>query len=244
LIDAEPEVRDPERSLPPPKRFDLTIHDLSFRYGPDEPLVLDGLHLTIAHGQHLALVGPSGSGKSTLVNLLTRFWDYREGEILLAGQPLRDYRQEDVRRIIAVVSQQTHLFNTTIRDNLRLAKEEAADGELIMACQKAQLHDFIETLPQGYGTFIGENGLLLSGGQRQRLSLARAILKDAPIVVLDEATAHLDAVTERAVMVALDEFLAGRTAIVIAHRRPLLAGCDRVLGLRDGRLTSEDATRL
>jgi ATP-binding cassette subfamily B protein len=111
---------------------------------------------------------------------------------------------------------------------------------LVAACQKAQLHDFIETLPEGYGTFIGENGLLLSGGQRQRLALARAILKDSPIVILDEATAHLDAVTERAVLEALDEFLTGRTALIIAHRRPLLGRCDRVLTLRDGRLMSEE----
>jgi len=187
-------------------------------------------------------VGPSGSGKSTLVNLLVRFWDYHEGQILLGGRELRDYGQEDVRRVMAVVSQQTHLFNTTIRDNLRLANEEATDEALIAACQKAQLHDFIETLPLGYGTFIGENGLLLSGGQRQRLALARAILKDAPIVILDEATAHLDAVTEQEVMAALDEFLTGRTALIIAHREPLLRGCDRVLTLRDGRLHHEDET--
>jgi ATP-binding cassette subfamily C protein CydC len=140
--------------------------------------------------------------------------------------------------MMAVVSQQTHLFNTTIRDNLRLANEDATDDQLIAACRKAQLHDFIETLPQGYGTFIGENGLLLSGGQRQRLALARAILKDAPIVILDEATAHLDALTERAVMEALDEFLTGRTALIIAHREPLLGGSDLVRTLREGRLTS------
>ena len=240
LIDAQPEVREPDRPLPLPDRFDLEIRDLSFRYAPGEPLVLDRLNVTIAQGQRVALVGPSGSGKSTLVKLLVRFWDYQEGQILLGGRALRDYSPEDVRRVMAVVSQQTHLFNTTIRDNLRLADEDATDEALVAACQKAQLHDFIETLPEGYGTFIGENGLLLSGGQRQRLALARAILKDSPIVILDEATAHLDAVTERAVLEALDEFLTGRTALIIAHRRPLLGGCDRVLTLREGRLMSEE----
>ncbi|MFN2221696.1 MAG: thiol reductant ABC exporter subunit CydC [Candidatus Promineifilaceae bacterium] len=243
LIDDQPDVRDSDRPLPPPDRFDLEIRDLSFRYAPDEPPILDGLNLTISQGQRVALVGPSGSGKSTLVKLLVRFWDYREGQILLGGNELRDYRQEDVRQAMAVVSQQTHLFNTTIRDNLRLAKEDATDEALVAACQKAQLHDFIETLPLGYGTYIGENGLLLSGGQRQRLALARAILKDAPIVILDEATAHLDAVTERAVMEALDEFLAGRTALIIAHRQPLLGECDRILTMRDGRLMPADQVK-
>jgi ATP-binding cassette subfamily C protein CydC len=237
LIDAQPEVQDPDHPLPPPDRFDLAIRDLSFRYSLDEPPVFDGLNLTIEHGQRVALVGPSGSGKSTLVNLLVRFWDYHRGQILLGGRPLHDYQQEDVRQAIAVVSQQTHLFNSTIRDNLRLAKEDATDDELVAACQKAQLHEFIETLPLGYATLIGENGLLLSGGERQRLSLARAILKDAPIVILDEATAHLDAVTERAVMEALDEFLIGRTALIIAHRRPLWTRCDRVLFLDEGRVS-------
>jgi ATP-binding cassette subfamily C protein CydC len=237
LIDARPDVQDPDRPLLPPDRFDLAIRDLSFCYSLDEPPVLDGLNLTIAQGQRVALVGPSGSGKSTLVNLLVRFWDYHQGQILLGGRPLRDYRQEDVRQAIAVVSQQTHLFNSTIRDNLRLAKEDATDDELVVACQKAQLHDFIETLPLDYATLIGENGLLLSGGERQRLSLARAILKDAPIVILDEATAHLDAVTERAVMEALGEFLTGRTALIIAHRRPLWTRCDRVLFLDEGRVS-------
>ena len=144
-----------------------------------------------------------------------------------------------VRRAIAVVSQQTHLFNSTIRDNLRLVNEDATDEDLVTACQKAQLHDFIETLPLGYGTFIGENGLILSGGERQRLSLA--ILRDVPILILDEATAHLDALTERAVMEALETFMTGRTAPIFAHRRPVLVDCDRVLTLDGGRLPSEEA---
>jgi ABC-type multidrug transport system fused ATPase/permease subunit len=238
LIDAEPEVQDPGQPIRSPERFDLEIRDLSFRYAPDEPLVLDRLNLKITQGERVALVGPSGAGKSTLVNLLIRFWDYEQGQILLGGTDLRGYRQEDVRQAIAVVSQQTHLFNSTIRDNLRLANDDATDEELVVACQKAQLHDFVETLPMGYGTFIGENGLLLSGGERQRLSLARAILRDAPILILDEATAHLDALTERAVLGALDEFMIGRTALIIAHRQPVLDGCDRVLILDKGKLTT------
>jgi ATP-binding cassette subfamily C protein CydC len=141
--------------------------------------------------------------------------------------------------MIAVVSQQTHLFNSTIRDNLRLAKADASEEDIIIACRQAQIHDFIERLPLGYSTLIGENGLLLSGGERQRLSLARAILKDAPILVLDEATAHLDAVTERNLMHALDAFIVGRTTLIIAHHQPMLAYCDRVLTLEEGKLCDE-----
>ncbi|UCG23081.1 MAG: thiol reductant ABC exporter subunit CydC [Chloroflexota bacterium] len=237
LIDAEPDVQDPDRPAAAPVHFGLEVRDLSFGYGPDQIRALHRLSFEVGQGERLAIVGPSGAGKTTLVNLLVRFWDYDEGQILLGGRDLRDYRQEDVRRAIAVVSQQTHLFNSTIGDNLRLAKEDATEEQMIAACRKAQLHDFIQGLPLGYGTMIGENGLLLSGGERQRLSLARAILKDAPILILDEATAHLDAVTERAVMEALDQFMTARTALIIAHRQPMLAQCDRVLALNQGKLS-------
>ncbi len=238
LINAKPAVQDPLRPLLPPGHFNLDIRDLSFRYNLDQPLVLDGLNLTINQGERVALVGPSGAGKSTLVNLLVRFWEYEQGQILLGGRELRDYHQEDVRRMIAVVSQQTYLFNSTIRDNLRLAKEDATDAELVAACHLAQLHDFIERLPLGYGTFIGENGLLLSGGERQRLSLARAVLKDAPILILDEATTHLDPLTERALVAAMEAFMIGRTTLMIAHRRPMLSDCDRLMVLEHGKVTA------
>jgi ATP-binding cassette subfamily C protein CydC len=239
LIDAPPAAWDPVQPAPPPRRFGLEIQNLSFRYAPDQPLALDGLSFSIAPGERVAIVGPSGAGKSTLVNLLARFWDYEEGRICLDGRDLRDYQADDVRQKIAVVSQQTHLFNSTIRDNLRLAKADASETEIIDACRQAQIHDFIERLPLGYSTLIGENGLLLSGGERQRLSLARAILKDAPILVLDEATAHLDAVTERNLMHALDAFIVGRTTLIIAHHQPMLAYCDRVLTLEEGKLCDE-----
>jgi ABC-type multidrug transport system fused ATPase/permease subunit len=235
LIDAPPAAQDPEQPAPPPTPFGLEIHNLSFRYAPGQPLALDDLSFNIAPGERVAIVGPSGAGKSTLVNLLVRFWDYEEGHICLNGHDLRDYRADDVRRMIAVVSQQTHLFNSTIRDNLRLAKSDANEAEIIAACRQAQIHDFIEHLPLGYSTLIGENGLLLSGGERQQLSLARAILKNAPILILDEATAHLDAVTERKLMHALDAFMVGRTTLIIAHHRPILAYCNRLLTLEEGK---------
>jgi ATP-binding cassette subfamily C protein CydC len=238
LIDAPPPIHDPKNPAPWPSQFGLDFYNLTFRYAPDQPPALADLNVSIAPGESVALVGPSGAGKSTLINLLVRFWDYDTGQICLNGRDLHEYRAEEVRQMIAVVSQQTHLFNSTVRDNLRLAKADATDDEIEAACRQAQIHEFISGLPLGYGTVIGENGRLLSGGERQRLSLARAILKDAPILVLDEATAHLDAVTEGKVMEALAEFKNGRTTLVIAHHHPILAHCDRVLTLEKGKIRS------
>ena len=181
------------------------------------------------------IVGANGSGKSTVVNLLLRFWDYDEGTIRIGGHELHTIRADDVRGLLGVVPQHTHLFNATIRDNLYLANPEASEAELMAACQQAQLHDFIQGLPQGYDTLIGENGLLLSGGERQRLAIARAILKDAPILILDEATSHLDALTAARVWQALDRFMAGRTTIIISHQRANLAHVDQTISL-DGEL--------
>ena len=236
LIDAPPAVVDPEDPDALPTCFDLEFRSVSFRYAPNLPPALDRVSFAVPHGNCVALVGPSGAGKSTLINLLVRFWEVDEGDILLGGRDIRRLRADDVRSLIAVVTQETHLFNSTIRDNLRLAKSDASDAEIADACRRAQIHDFIERLPLGYGTLVGENGLLLSGGERQRLSLARAILKDAPVVILDEATAHLDAVTATNLMEALDCFLAGRTTLIIAHEQPMLARCDRVLTLEQARL--------
>lgn len=236
LIDAQPAVLEPSQPVPAPTHFDLRIENLSFRYEPEQPFVLNGLNLTLQPGERVGIIGPSGSGKSTLANLLVRFWDYNQGRILLDGRDLRDYDPEDVRRCIAVVSQRTHLFNSTVRDNLRLADPDAGDEAIEAACRLAQIHEFIMGLPRGYATLIGENGLLLSGGERQRLSLARAILKDAPIIILDEATAHLDPQTEEALIAALDGYTNGRSVIMIAHDPATLSFCDRLLRLEGGRL--------
>jgi ABC-type multidrug transport system fused ATPase/permease subunit len=236
IVDAKPAVADPPLPLPLPGRVDLRLEGLRFAYDPGGPAILEGVSFDLWPGARLAIVGPSGAGKTTLVHLLLRFWDYQEGRVLLDGQDLRLYGQEDLRRLIAVVSQYTYLFNATVRENLVLARPEAAEAEMIQAATQAQLHGFIQSLPEGYDTWIGEQGLRLSAGQRQRLALARAILKDAPILILDEPTANLDAVTEREVMAALQRLMLGRTSLLITHRLVGLEALDEILVLRAGRI--------
>ena len=235
LIDSEPAVIDPVAAAPldlpsdqPPA---IEVRDLRFRYSPDEPRVLDGVSFSVPAGGRVALVGANGSGKSTVVNLLLRFWDTNEGSIRIGGRELHTMGADDMRDLLGVVPQHTHLFNASIRDNLYLANPEATEADLVAACQQAQLHEFIQGLPQGYDTLVGENGLLLSGGERQRLAIARAILKDAPILILDEATSHLDAVTTARVWQALDRFMAGRTTIIISHQHANLAHVDQTISL-------------
>ena len=181
-------------------------------------------------------MGPSGAGKSSLVNLLLRFWEYDAGEIIVAGRELREYAPDAARQLFAVVSQTTHLFNTTIRQNLLLARPEASDDDVIHAARQAQIHDWICSLPQGYDTLVGEQGLKLSGGERQRLAIARALLKDAPIILFDEATANLDPVTERDVLQAIRSLMQQRTTLMITHRLVGLELVDEILVLNAGRV--------
>ena len=241
LIDAEPAAPDEPRLPPilsadlPSSSYTIDVRDLRFRYAPDEPYVLDGLSLSVPAGGRVAITGPNGSGKSSLVNLLLRFWDYEEGTIHIGGRNMRELAADDVRALIGVVPQHTHLFNATIRDNLYLANSDASDADLIAACRQAELHDFIQGLPQGYETMIGDNGLLLSGGERQRLAIARAILKGAPILILDEATSQLDALTEQRLLQSLEGFMAGRTTLIISHRRAGLRNVDHIIALDGGK---------
>jgi ATP-binding cassette, subfamily C, bacterial CydC len=231
LIDAQPAALDPVVPAAAPATYGIDIRGLSFRYHEAEPWVLQDVGLQVAQGERVAIVGPSGCGKSTLVSLLLRFWDYELGAVRVGGRELRELRADDARAMFSVVPQDVHLFNASIEDNLAVAAP-AADGEaMVHACRIAQLHDFIASLPRGYDTIVGEDGLLLSGGERRRLAIARAVLRDAPIVILDEVTADLDSNTEAALWPALAPWLAGRTVLVISHRPTVRAHVDRTVRL-------------
>jgi ATP-binding cassette subfamily C protein CydC len=209
---------------------------LSFSYGPGQPPALDGLSFDLPAGRRVALVGPSGAGKTTLLNLLCGFWPVQPGELCLDGRDLGAGDPEAARRWLAVVPQAPYFFNASLRDNLRLARPAASDADLAQALAQAQLHDFVAALPAGLDTPLGEHGLRLSGGERQRLALARALLQEAPLLVLDEPTANLDPLTERAVLAALLAAAAGRTLLLITHRLVGLEALDELLVLDHGRL--------
>jgi thiol reductant ABC exporter CydC subunit len=236
VIDTEPVVRDPRVPAAYPRNCGLQAEGLSFAYEPGATPALDGISFELPSGGVVALVGPSGAGKTTLLYLLLRFWQPQKGRILLGGQELQTYGEEDLRRLIGVVSQHTYLFNATVRENLLLARPMASEAEMIRAAQAAQIDQFVQSLPEGYETWIGEQGLRLSGGERQRLAIARALLKDAPILVLDEPTANLDALTERAVMEALRTLMVGRTVLIVTHRLVGLEAADAILVLQSGRI--------
>lgn len=213
-----PQVQHEPAQSPQPLDASLTIRDLSFSYPGSTQPVFTNLNMHVASGQRLILRGPSGAGKSTLVSLLLRFWEGYTGSICVGGHDLRAYRSDDARRLFAVVSQQTHLFNGTVAENLRLARPNACEADMAWACQRARFDQVLARLPEGYATRLGEQGMALSGGERQRLAIARALLKDAPILLLDEPTANLDAAAEREVLAALDALAQGRTTILITHR--------------------------
>ncbi|MCX6028445.1 MAG: thiol reductant ABC exporter subunit CydC [Chloroflexi bacterium] len=219
----------------PNTQYPISIENLHFRYTPDASPALDGVSFVVPAGGRVTVVGPSGAGKSTLVNLLARFWEYDAGSIRIGGRELRTIPPEEARNLIDVVAQNTFLFNATVRDNLRLARPGATQAKIERAARQAQIHEFIAALPEGYDTWIGEQGLRLSGGERQRLAIARALLKDAPILILDEATANLDALTERALWATLEVAMAGRTTLIITHRPPALANAGQMVVLRAGR---------
>ncbi|MBI4661683.1 MAG: ABC transporter ATP-binding protein [Verrucomicrobia bacterium] len=221
---------------PPIKSFRLNVifHDVSFSYG--HKLVLEHLHLTIPRGMKLGVAGESGSGKSTLVNLLFRFYDPVDGAIRIDGQDLRGISTDDLRRLMALVSQEVVLFDLSVAENIACGKPGASRAEVEAAARAAYADEFIRKLPQGYDTRIGERGVTLSGGQRQRIAIARAFVRDAPILVLDEATAALDSQSEAEVQAAIDRLAENRTVICVAHRLSTLAGMDQIIVLSQGRL--------
>ena len=230
LTGREPAIVDPEDPLPFPSRpFVVALEGTRARYAAGEPPAVDGLSLRLEPGRRIALLGPSGAGKSTVTNLLLRFLDPEEGRVTLAGQDLREYRQEDVRRAVAVAGQDAHLFSTTIRENLRIGRPEASDAELEQALAAARIGDWVRSLPDGLDTLVGEEGRELSGGQRQRITLARALLADAPVLVLDEPTAHLDPPTAEALLEDVFAAAGDRCVMLITHRPEGLDLVDEVV---------------
>ncbi len=232
IIDAAPAVHDPAQPAAAPCRFDLQVRGLRMRYADDAAWALDGITFAVAQGGSLGIVGPSGSGKTSLINVLLRFWDYQEGEVEIGGVPLRDLDGSTVRGLCAVVAQETHLFNATVRDNLLVARPDASEADLIAALHAASMLGEVRALPQGLDTFVGETGSRLSGGQARRIAIARAFLKDAPFIILDEPTEGLDRVSERTVLDALVVLMRGRTTLMITHRRNNLRIMDSVITLK------------
>jgi ATP-binding cassette, subfamily C, bacterial CydC len=229
----EPLVRDPAEPRPaPPRRAPVVLEGVTARYGGEEP-VLRGFDLRLEPGGKVALVGPSGAGKTTVLNLLLRFLDPVEGRITVGGHDLREHRQQDVRATFALAGQDAHLFDSTIRENLLLARPGAEDAELWAALQRARLADWVAGLPAGLETHVGEEGTMLSGGQRQRLVLARALLADAPVLLLDEPTAHLDPPTARALVEDVVAAAGDRAVLLVTHRPEGLERMDEIVTLTD-----------
>jgi ABC-type multidrug transport system fused ATPase/permease subunit len=234
LLDEVPEIVDaPDAIALDGMAGDVVFDDVHFRYG-DGDEVLHDVTFHMAPGEVVALVGPSGAGKTSIANLLCRFYDPIHGRVLVDGYDLRRVQVESLRRHVAVVLQDTFLFNSSVRENLRYGKPDAAEEEMIIAAKAAYAHEFIEQLPQGYDTEIGERGVKLSGGQKQRLALARAILADPRILILDEATSSVDAEAEYLIQQALDEVMKGRTSLVIAHRLSTIRNADKIIALEEG----------
>ncbi|GBC93124.1 Putative multidrug export ATP-binding/permease protein [bacterium HR15] len=236
LLDTEPEVRDRPDAKPLPEvKGEIIFEDVTFGYEKHHP-VLHDINLHIRPGEMIGLVGPSGAGKSTLINLVCRFYDPTRGRILIDGHDLREVRMQDLRRHIGVVLQDTFLFPGTIRENIAYARPDATQEEIIAAAKAANAHDFIMRFPDGYDTWVGERGHRLSGGERQRIAIARAILRNPAILILDEATASVDTETERLIQEALERLVQNRTTIAIAHRLSTLRNADRIVVLERGRI--------
>ncbi len=235
ILDATPEPDAGQASVPSPVRGEIKFDKVRFAYG-DGPDVLGDIDLVARPGETVALVGPTGAGKSSLVGLLMRFYEWKHGSITLDGRDLRTFAKQDLRRVVGLVSQESFLFNGTVADNLRFGKPDASDEELWTALRAANAADFVERLPKNLDTEVGERGVRLSVGEKQRISIARALLKDPPVLLLDEATASVDNTTEKLIQQALDRLLQKRTSFVIAHRLSTVRHADQILVLDHGRI--------
>lgn len=234
LLDVRQEIVDKPDAVPLKKESGaIRFDDVHFYYEPDRP-ILKGVTFEVPHGQTFAVVGPSGAGKSTLSRLLFRFYDVQQGAITINGQDVRNVQQTSLRQAIGIVPQDTVLFNDTLAYNIRYGRIDASDEDVMQAAEMAQIGDFIETLPKGLDTMVGERGLKLSGGEKQRVAIARTILKAPPILILDEATSALDTATEQEIQSALDFVSRGRTTLMIAHRLSTVIGADQIIVLQDG----------
>jgi ATP-binding cassette subfamily B protein len=242
LLDELPEVEErPDAQAITRTGGAVTFQEVSFAYAHDH-LVLHEITFAVLPGTRVGIAGPTGAGKTTLMSLLTRFYDPIQGRILLDGVDLREYKLADLRNQFAIVLQEPVLFSTTIAENIAYARPEASMDEIIEAAKAANAHDFIEKLSQGYETLVGERGMCLSGGERQRIGLARAFLKNAPILILDEPTSSVDVQTEAVILEAMQRLMLGRTSFMIAHRLSTLENCDLLLTIENGRLIEQKAT--
>jgi ATP-binding cassette subfamily C protein CydC len=239
VVDTEPAVRDQavvssaEVQNEPP---DIRISDLSFSYPNQSIPALQNVTFDLPPATATAIVGPSGAGKSTIANLVLRFWEYEGGEISFSGKSLKTLDQNWVRTQIGLVSQNTYFFNTSVRENLRFARRKVTQEEIESAAKAAQIHDFIMKLPKGYDTMIGEQGLRLSGGERQRLAIARVLIKNAPVLILDEPTANLDALTEKEILETLFGVMKQKTSLLITHRLIGLENMDNIIVMDHGQI--------
>ena len=238
VLDTRPEIKNRQGALTVSRDFKtIEFRDLTFKY--EDEMVLKNIDLTVKAGETIAIVGKSGGGKTTFVNLIPRFYDVTGGSILIDGRDIRDLSIESLRALTAIVTQQTFLFNDTVKDNIAYGDTGKQFEDIVSAARSAYAEDFIRALPLGYDTIIGESGVKLSGGQRQRIAIARALLKNAPILILDEATSSLDTQSEREVQNALDMLMKGRTSFVIAHRLSTIMNADRIIVLKDGRIVEQ-----
>jgi ATP-binding cassette subfamily B protein len=243
LLDELPEVQERPGARPLVKAAgSVEFRNVWFSYNPGQPVLKD-VCFKAGRGTRIGIQGRTGAGKSTLISLLMRFYDPQAGEILLDGVDLREYRLSDLRNQFALVLQDTVLFSTSIAENISYGKPGASRDEIVEAAKRANAHDFISCLPEGYDTEVGERGMKLSGGERQRTSLARAFLRDAPVLILDEPTSAVDVKTEAAIMDAMERLMEGRTTLIIAHRLSTLEGCDLRLEMEHGRLWLQEESR-